>query len=173
MLKADVRTGSRLPVLPPRSWAAVYRVDTPSILKSTLSSKGAPSARLATATRLPCPTARDRWIHSAASLIAPDNGDNVWNWFMALLLPWERREAGLHKWPFVAGTESSSNCSSNVSDVLVRNNKFMCYRGPEVTVVKSKMRDLPGGPVVKNLPANARDMGSIPGQGRFHMSQSN
>ena len=29
--------------------------------------------------------------------------------------------------------------------------------------------DSPGGLVVKNLPANAGDMGSIPGQGRFHM----
>ena len=28
-------------------------------------------------------------------------------------------------------------------------------------------------PVVKNLPANARDMGSIPGLGRFHRSGSN
>ena len=46
-------------------------------------------------------------------------------------------------------------------------------RGPEVTVVKSTMRDLPGGPVVKNLPANARDMGSVSGQGRFHMPRSN
>ena len=82
-------------------------------------------------------------------------------------------EAGLPKWPHVASTESSSNCSSNVSDVLVRNNKFMCCRGPEATVVQSKMRDLPGGPVVRNLPANARHMGSIPGQGRFHMAQSN
>ena len=26
-----------------------------------------------------------------------------------------------------------------------------------------------GGPVVKNLPANAGEMGSIPGLGRFHM----
>ena len=31
------------------------------------------------------------------------------------------------------------------------------------------MRDFSGGPVVKNLPAKARDMGSIPGPGRFHM----
>ena len=31
----------------------------------------------------------------------------------------------------------------------------------------------PGGPVVKNSPANARDMGSIPGLGRFHMPNSN
>ena len=29
--------------------------------------------------------------------------------------------------------------------------------------------DLSDGPVVKNLPANARDTGSIPGLGRFHM----
>ena len=33
---------------------------------------------------------------------------------------------------------------------------------------KNKPQDLPGGPVVKNLPANAEDMGSIPGPGRFH-----
>ena len=30
----------------------------------------------------------------------------------------------------------------------------------------------PGGSVVKNLPANARDMGSVLGLGRFHMPQS-
>ena len=29
--------------------------------------------------------------------------------------------------------------------------------------------DFPGGPVVKNLPANAGDTGSIPGPGRSHM----
>ena len=28
---------------------------------------------------------------------------------------------------------------------------------------------LPGGPVVKSLPANAGDLGSIPGPGRSHM----
>ena len=31
----------------------------------------------------------------------------------------------------------------------------------------------PGGSAVKNLPANARDMGSIPGPGRTHMLQGN
>ena len=32
------------------------------------------------------------------------------------------------------------------------------------------MEDFPGGPVVKNPPANAGDTGSIPeNQGRFHM----
>ena len=33
--------------------------------------------------------------------------------------------------------------------------------------------DFPGGAVVKNLPANARNTGSIPGPGRSHMPQSN
>ena len=34
------------------------------------------------------------------------------------------------------------------------------------------VRDFPGGAVVKNLPANARDTGWIPGRGRYHMPQS-
>ena len=39
---------------------------------------------------------------------------------------------------------------------------------------KSECKDFPGGPVVKNPPANAADMGFIPGQGtRSHMPQSN
>ena len=33
--------------------------------------------------------------------------------------------------------------------------------------------DFPDGPVVKNLPANAVDMGSIPGLGRFHLLRGN
>ena len=36
-------------------------------------------------------------------------------------------------------------------------------------IKKSKKRDLPGGPVVKNPPANAGDTGSTPGPGRSHM----
>ena len=34
-------------------------------------------------------------------------------------------------------------------------------------------RDFPGGPVVKNPPANAGDAGSIPGPGRSHMPRGN
>ena len=34
-------------------------------------------------------------------------------------------------------------------------------------------RDLPGGAVVKNPPANAGDKGLSPGPGRSHMPQSN
>ena len=31
--------------------------------------------------------------------------------------------------------------------------------------------DFPGGPVVKNLPANAGDTDSIPSPGRFHVPE--
>ena len=34
-------------------------------------------------------------------------------------------------------------------------------------------QDSLGSPVVKNLPANAEDMSSIPGPGRFHMPRCN
>ena len=39
--------------------------------------------------------------------------------------------------------------------------------------MNEKFRDFPGGVVVKNPPANAGDMGLIPGPGRFHMPRSN
>ena len=45
-------------------------------------------------------------------------------------------------------------------------------RGPR-TAMKSGPRGFPGGAVVKNLPANAGDMGLIPGLGRSHMPRSN
>ena len=38
---------------------------------------------------------------------------------------------------------------------------------------RNAYRDFTGGAVVKNLPANAGDMGSIPGMGRSHMPRSN
>ena len=38
---------------------------------------------------------------------------------------------------------------------------------------KRAWRGFPGGAVVKNLPANAGDMGSSPGLGRSHMPRSN
>ena len=35
--------------------------------------------------------------------------------------------------------------------------------------IKKRERDFPIGPVIGNLPANAGDMGLIPGLGRSHM----
>ena len=46
--------------------------------------------------------------------------------------------------------------------------------GARVPVIsKILIRDLPGGAVVKNLPANAGDMVSSPGLGRSPMLQTN
>ena len=35
----------------------------------------------------------------------------------------------------------------------------------QTSLFKRRKRDFPGGPVVKNLPSNAEDAGSIPGRG--------
>ena len=52
----------------------------------------------------------------------------------------------------------------------------------EVSLIKTRdiegskichTRTFPGGPLVKNTTANAGDMGSIPGRGRFHMPRDN
>ena len=44
---------------------------------------------------------------------------------------------------------------------------------PSANNITMWTEDFPGGTVDKNLPANAGDMGSIPGPGRFHMPRSN
>ena len=41
------------------------------------------------------------------------------------------------------------------------------------TCIKKIQEGFPGGAMVKNLPANAGDMGSSPGPGRSHMPWSN
>ena len=54
--------------------------------------------------------------------------------------------------------------------------RFICFvRYPfsATTVIKLKYRGFPGGSVVKNLLANAGDMGLTPDLGRFHMLCSN
>ena len=56
-----------------------------------------------------------------------------------------------------------SQCLSNLQQAIE----------PKTGGIKRKVRDFPGGTVVKNPPANAGDTGSIPGLGRFHMPQSN
>ena len=43
----------------------------------------------------------------------------------------------------------------------------------EASPEESRIGDFPGGTVVKNLPADAGDTGSIPGPGRSHIPRSN
>ena len=49
----------------------------------------------------------------------------------------------------------------------------VCKTKERKRLTKNQYRDFPGGAVVKNLPANAGDTGSIPGPGRSHMPWSN
>ena len=59
-------------------------------------------------------------------------------------------------------------------------NVYMCssyyfFHVPVIWKFKNKKLeawDFPGGPVVKNPPANTQDMGFIPGPGRSHMAKS-
>ena len=50
---------------------------------------------------------------------------------------------------------------------------FLMLGEKKKRVKKQYLMGFPGGSVVKNLPANAGDMGSIPDLGRCHLLQSN
>ena len=45
--------------------------------------------------------------------------------------------------------------------------------GLQLSQIKNRIRDFPGGAVVKNLPASGGDTGSSPSLGRIHMPQNN
>ena len=47
------------------------------------------------------------------------------------------------------------------------------YKIITIVLIKNGLEDFPSGTVVKNPPANAGDMGSIPGPGKFHILWSN
>ena len=50
---------------------------------------------------------------------------------------------------------------------------YIRTRGTDTPLGASLKQLVPGGPVVKNLPADAGYLGLIPGLGRFYMPQSN
>ena len=58
--------------------------------------------------------------------------------------------------------------AANAKTINVVHNHF-CFLKKK----KKKLRDFPGGAVVKNPPANAGDTGSSPGPARSHMPWSN
>ena len=53
------------------------------------------------------------------------------------------------------------------------NLEILLYPFSSRLALKLPFADFPGGAVVKNLPANAGDMGLSPGLGRSHMPHSN
>ena len=70
----------------------------------------------------------------------------------------------------------SSNPYQNTNGIFHKtrtNNSKICMETRKIPNNQSNLEDFPGGAVVKNPPANARDTGSSPGLGRFHMPWSN
>ena len=78
-------------------------------------------------------------------------------------IPWTAA-SGIHK---VAELNTTEHTRKHAD----RNQAFL--QSAHGTLMKTGIGDFTGGPVVKNLPANAGDMGLITGLGRFHMLQGN
>ena len=77
---------------------------------------------------------------------------------------------------FLSVTDLSSLQVSVWSDLFIFT-KFLMTIMAQVFICSATLHTLqvgfPDGTVVKNLPANARDMGLSPGPGRSHMLRSN
>ena len=71
------------------------------------------------------------------------------------------------------GVRRLNQLSSHLLGTCIRSPVLGAGAGGEAKMKKTQSRDFPGGVVVKNLPAKAGDMGSIPGLGRSHMLRSN
>ena len=51
--------------------------------------------------------------------------------------------------------------------------QISCYSCDRKKGIRTTQEDFPGGPMVKNPPANAGNKGLIPGQGRSHVPRDN
>ena len=56
---------------------------------------------------------------------------------------------------------------------LISSTDSTCYSAARVLEIKKEGGDFPGGPVVKNPPANEGDIGSTPSPGRSHVPWRN
>ena len=93
----------------------------------------------------------------------------------------EARTSNSSTWQ--SGKRSSGSLSHHVSGSLRKDDGRMTgvWAGQGVrqgcpkteSSLRNKLRGFPGVPVVKNLPCNARDTGSIPDPGIRHMPRSN
>ena len=70
---------------------------------------------------------------------------------------------------FTTGPPGKPIASSDFCQMISHGSSFQFYN----VSLKCMMVDFPGGPGVKSLPCNTRDLGSIPGPGRSHMPWNN
>ena len=80
---------------------------------------------------------------------------------------WDPRIGSFHNQKIVRDTEVSVPLSQGLENPVV------FTRVQPNRKVKNTVRDFAGGPVVKNPPANAGDVGSTPGLGGSHIPWSN
>ena len=73
-------------------------------------------------------------------------------------------------WFQAISVQSFNDHEANMTEISVARHSKECT---EFALKMYRIRDFPGGTVVKNPPANAGDMGSIPLLGRSHMLLSN
>ena len=60
-----------------------------------------------------------------------------------------------------------------VKEIQIRTTRRCHFTLLRMAVIKSSTNGFPGDSLVKNMPANAGDTGSIPDHGRFHMLWNN
>ena len=88
-------------------------------------------------------------------------------WSCGLLLP-------LKNVFLLAASPGLWDLSSPTRDWTLPWRRGVLTTGPPGKSLENFLKEaFPGGPVVKNLPAFAGDMGSVPGLGRLHMLWSN
>ena len=80
---------------------------------------------------------------------------------------WDPKIGSFHNQKIVGDTEVSVPLSQGLENPVV------FTRVQSNSKVKNTVRDFAGGPVVKNPPANAGDLGSTPGLGGSHIPWSN
>ena len=72
------------------------------------------------------------------------------------------------------GIETPPVIGKSITELIFVFNQSQHGRRESTGILESRnLRAFPGGPVVKNLPCNARDTGLIPGLGRSYMPCSN
>ena len=79
---------------------------------------------------------------------------------------------GFPQWP--TGVEEMTIQTSRDLAFITSSDNFYCVDFIKVIIhQESCTQGFPGGPVVKNPPCNAKDMGLIRGLGRSHMPRGN
>ena len=79
---------------------------------------------------------------------------------------------------FVPGMQAFFNMCTQIHVIhqtkKAKNKKEMITsKDAKTLLTKSNTQEIPGGPVVKNLPTSSEDTVSVPSLGRFHMPWGN